>query len=102
MKITPQNIKEWIEAGLHGSEATVDGDGRHFEAAVVCPGFHGKNSLARHRMVYAALGDHMRETVHALSLKTLTPVEAGVEHKMPEPKRGCDRSKNQNNSGDSL
>ena len=75
MKITPQNIKEWIEVGLPGSEAAVDGDGHHFEATVFFSGFKGKNSLARHRMVYAALGEYMRDAIHALSLKTLVPGE---------------------------
>ena len=40
------------------------------------PGFAGKLPLARHRMVYATLGDRMGGEIHALSLKTLTPDEA--------------------------
>lgn len=74
--VTPEQIKEWIEAGLAGSTVTADGDGVHFEAVIVCADFAGKSELQRHRMVYAALGDKMAETIHALSFKTLTPDEA--------------------------
>lgn len=73
--VSPEDIKAWIEAGLADSQVTIDGDGHHFDAIVVCPAFEGKNSIARHRMVYAALGDKMKETIHALSFKTLTPDE---------------------------
>jgi acid stress-induced BolA-like protein IbaG/YrbA len=74
--VSPQDIKVWIEAGLPNSQVTADGDGAHFEAVVVCPEFEGKNEIQRHRMVYAALGDKMAETIHALSFKALTPDEA--------------------------
>ncbi|PHQ81116.1 MAG: BolA family transcriptional regulator [Coxiella sp. (in: Bacteria)] len=73
--VAPTDIKTWIEAGLANSHVTADGDGRHFEAVIVCPEFEGKNELQRHRMVFAVLGDKMVETIHALSIKTLTPDE---------------------------
>lgn len=67
-------IKQMIERGLAGSQVTVTGDGRHFEAVVVSEAFDGKPMLAQHRMVYAILGDSFqRDAIHALSLKTYTP-----------------------------
>jgi acid stress-induced BolA-like protein IbaG/YrbA len=72
---TPEDIKVWIEENLPASQATVSGDGHHFEADVVCKDFAGKNMLERHRMVYQALGDRMKSEIHALSLKTYTPEE---------------------------
>ena len=70
-------IARMIEAGLPGAQARVQGeDGVHFEATVVCAAFAGKLPLARHRMVYATLGELMGGAIHALSLKTLTPDEA--------------------------
>lgn len=72
---TPTDVKTWIEAGLPNSQADVDGDGRHFDAVITCADFTGKNELQRQRMVYAALGDKMQETIHALSMKTRTPEE---------------------------
>ncbi|MDX2300618.1 MAG: BolA/IbaG family iron-sulfur metabolism protein [Xanthomonadaceae bacterium] len=72
-----ETIRELIERGLPGAVAEVSGaDGVHFEARVVCEAFAGKLPLARHRMVYATLGERMGGEIHALSLKTLTPAEA--------------------------
>ena len=72
-----ETIKNLIEQGLPGAKADVQGaDGVHFEAVVVSDAFAGKLPLARHRLVYATLGDLMGGEIHALSLKTLTPEES--------------------------
>ena len=69
-------IRDLIESGLPGARADVRGDdGVHFEAIVVCAAFAGKLPLARHRMVYATLGELMGGAIHALQLKTVTPDE---------------------------
>lgn len=71
-----ETIRELIETGLPGARAQVQGeDGVHFEATVVSEAFRGKLPLARHRMVYATLGELMGGAIHALQLKTLTPDE---------------------------
>ncbi|MBV2209904.1 MAG: BolA/IbaG family iron-sulfur metabolism protein [Thermomonas sp.] len=71
-------IRQLIEAGLPGAQVEVRGeDGVHFEATVVSAAFAGKLPLARHRMVYATLGELMGREIHALQLtKTQTPDEA--------------------------
>ena len=67
-------IKRMIETGLPGSEVTITGDGRHFEATVVSEAFAGKSMLEQHRMVYGTLGDSFHsDAIHALSVKTYTP-----------------------------
>jgi acid stress-induced BolA-like protein IbaG/YrbA len=72
-----ETIKNLIERGLPGAKAVVSGaDGVHFEATVVAAAFAGKLPLARHRLVYATLGDLMGGAIHALALKTVTPEEA--------------------------
>lgn len=72
-----ETIRELIQAGLPGAQAQVQGDdGVHFEATVVSEAFKGKLPLARHRMVYATLGELMGGAIHALQLKTITPDEA--------------------------
>lgn len=77
--MNPDIIRQMIETGLPGAVADVSGDdGVHFEARVIYAGFAGKLPLARHRMVYATLGDKMGGEIHALSLKTQTPDEAGA------------------------
>ena len=75
--MNPSIIQQLIEAGLPGARVEVQGDdGVHFEALVVSESFAGKMPLARHRMVYATLGERMGGEIHALALKTLTPEEA--------------------------
>lgn len=75
--MTPETIQALIEAGLPGARVRVSGDdGVHFEAVVVSEAFRGKLPLARHRLVYATLGERMGGEIHALSLRTLTPEEA--------------------------
>ncbi|HEY4582564.1 MAG TPA: BolA family protein [Lysobacter sp.] len=52
-------------------------DGRgHFRVALVAPAFAGMGALARHRAVYAALGELMTTDIHALSIDARTPDEA--------------------------
>lgn len=72
---TPESIKRTIEAGFACDHVEVVGDGQHFEALIVSGAFEGLDKVRRHQRVYAALGDRMREEVHALSMTTLTPTE---------------------------
>jgi acid stress-induced BolA-like protein IbaG/YrbA len=72
---TPAQVRDYIAAGLACEHVDVEGDGRHFFATIVSAQFDGKLRVARHQMVYAALGERMREEIHALSMKTLTPAE---------------------------
>jgi acid stress-induced BolA-like protein IbaG/YrbA len=73
--VTPDSIKQSIAAGLHCHHVEVAGDGQHWEALVVSPAFEGLSRIKQHQLVYAALGDRMREEVHALSMQTLTPAQ---------------------------
>ena len=75
--VTPESIKSGIEAGLACDRVEVIGDGQHFQALIVSSAFEGKSRVQRHQLVYRALGDRMREEIHALSMQTLTPAEAG-------------------------
>lgn len=73
--VTPDSVKEGIRAGLACEHLQVMGDGQHFEAIIVSATFEGKNRVQRHQLVYSALGDRMRQEIHALSMRTLTPAE---------------------------
>lgn len=69
-------IRDLIARNLRCTHLDVRGDdGQHFEALIVSPEFEGMSRVQRHQRVYAALGDHMREAIHALSFKTRTPHE---------------------------
>ncbi|MFO7286096.1 MAG: BolA/IbaG family iron-sulfur metabolism protein [Gammaproteobacteria bacterium] len=72
----PNEIKRLIEQNLPGSTADVSTDGMgHYEAVVVSDAFAGKRSLARHQLVYGALGQRVGREIHALRLRTYTPDE---------------------------
>ena len=75
MEPTPDDVKRYIKQALECEHVQVDGDGRHFQALIVSAAFAGKNRVARHQLVYSALGERMREEIHALSMRTLTPEE---------------------------
>ena len=72
---TAESIKLSITAGLDCRHVEVAGDGHHWEAVIVSAAFNGKNRVQRHQLVYGALGERMREEIHALSMRTLTPDE---------------------------
>ena len=75
-RMTPQQIAELIRAGLPGAEVHVQSeDNTHFAARIVAAEFAGKRSLARHQLVYRALGDRVGRDIHALSIEALTPEE---------------------------
>ena len=72
---TADEVRDYIAQGLPCQHLEVEGDGRHFFATIVSAEFEGLSRVRRHQRVYAALGDRMREQIHALSMKTLTPAE---------------------------
>ena len=74
--MTPEEVAELIRAGLPGAEVQVQSDDNtHFAARVISAQFAGKRSVARHQLVYRALGERMGREIHALSIEALTPEE---------------------------
>jgi acid stress-induced BolA-like protein IbaG/YrbA len=71
--VAPEDVKRYIVEQLECQHVEVSGDGQHFEAVIVSEAFRGKSRVQRHQLVYRALGDRMREEIHALSMQTLTP-----------------------------
>jgi acid stress-induced BolA-like protein IbaG/YrbA len=71
----PASIEQSIRAGLACTHVEVRGDGAHFEAVIVSPAFAGLARVRQHQLVYGALGERMREEIHALSMKTYSPEE---------------------------
>ena len=86
---TADEVRDFIAQGLSCSHREVEGDGRHFYATIVSEAFDGLSRVRRHQAVYGVLGDRMREQIHALSMKTLTPSEytpqAGAASAHPHP-----------------
>ena len=81
--VTPTQIEGYLRDKLNCEYLTVEGDGAHFQAVIVSSAFDGKSRVARHQVVYGALGDRMREEIHALSMKTMTPAEWHAQSSAP-------------------
>jgi acid stress-induced BolA-like protein IbaG/YrbA len=75
--MTPERVSELILAGLPGAAVRVESDDNvHFGAVIVAGQFAGLRPIARHQLVYKALGALMGREIHALSIEALTPEEA--------------------------
>ena len=64
------------DSARHAGHAGAAGGRGHFRVEIVSAAFAGQPPLARHRLVYAALGDLMQTGIHALSIQARTPDEA--------------------------
>ncbi len=69
----------WLEivddSHLHAGHAGARDGGGHFQVRIVAEAFAGKNTLARHRLVFDAAGDLMRGRIHALAIHARSPDE---------------------------
>ena len=74
--LTPLKLELVDESHLHAGHAGAQGGGGHYRLTIVAEIFRGKNTLARHRLVYDAAGNLMQGPVHALAIRALTPEEA--------------------------
>jgi len=73
--LEPQSVELLDESGRHVGHAGAAAGGSHFRLVVVSPRFAGRDKLARHRMIYDALGTLMRQEIHALAIQALAPDE---------------------------
>ena len=75
--MNPEEVARLIRAGLPGAQVEVRSDDQtHFAARVVAREFANLRSLARHQLIYRALGERMGREIHALSIEALTPEES--------------------------
>ena len=85
----PAQVAELIRAALPGAEVIVESaDQTHFNARIVSASFAGLRGVARHQLVYRALGERVGREIHALSIEALTPQEAAGRGAPPEPGNG--------------
>ena len=73
--LDPQSLDLLDESGLHVGHEGARAGGSHFRLTIVSPRFAGRDTLARHRMIYAALGPLMQREIHALAIQALAPDE---------------------------
>lgn len=74
--LQPQSLDVSDDSHRHAGHAGARGGLGHFTLDIVSAAFAGKPPLARHRMVYAALGEMMRTDIHALAIRARAPHEA--------------------------
>lgn len=73
--LAPESIELTDDSGQHvGHDGARDG-GSHFSLVIVSPRFAGMKTLARHRLVYDAMGPLMQGRIHALAIRAMTPDE---------------------------
>ena len=76
--MNPEEVARLIRAGLPGAVVRVhSADQTHFEARIVAEQFAGLGRVARHQLIYRALGERVGREIHALTIEALTPAEAG-------------------------
>lgn len=73
--LQPQSLEVTDDSAQHAGHGGYDAEGSHFSVAIVSAAFAGKDTLSRHRMVYDALGNMMRDEIHALSIDAHAPDE---------------------------
>lgn len=73
--LQPEHLEIEDDSAAHAGHAGARSGGGHYDVLIVSSRFTGLNSVARHRLVYATLGDLMKTRVHALAIRALTPDE---------------------------
>ncbi len=74
--LEPSRLKLTDDSALHAGHEGAKGGGGHYRLTIVSQQFSGKNTVARHRMIYAALGSMMQRQIHALAIRAYAPDEA--------------------------
>lgn len=77
--LNPLAIEIEDDSALHAGHAGAKGGGGHYRMTMVSDAFIGKNTVARHRLIYGALGELMRTRIHALAIRALTADEANTQ-----------------------
>ena len=73
--LQPTRMELADESAMHAGHEGAKGGGGHYRLTIVSQQFSGKNTLARHRMIYTALGTMMQQQIHALAIRAYAPDE---------------------------
>jgi BolA protein len=74
--LQPSRLELTDDSALHAGHEGAKGGGGHYRLTIVSQQFSGKSTVARHRMIYAALGPMMQQQIHALAIRAYAPDEA--------------------------
>lgn len=73
--LQPVKLELIDDSHLHAGHAGARAGGGHYRLNIVSDAFQGKNTVARHRIIYDALGELMRKEIHALAIQARSPEE---------------------------
>ena len=73
--LSAESVEVEDQSHLHAGHAGAAGGGGHYEVTSVASCFKGLNTLARHRLVYKAVGELMKKEIHALSIQAYSAEE---------------------------
>ncbi len=74
-RLDASHVEVEDESHLHAGHAGAREGGGHFRALIVSPRFEGLNRVQAQRVVYEALAEEMKSSIHALALRTMTPAQ---------------------------
>ena len=74
--LNPEQVAIRDDSALHAGHEGARSGGGHFNLTIVSAQFQGKSTLARHRLIYEALGPLMRREIHALAIRAYAPGES--------------------------
>ena len=73
--LKPEQIEIIDNSADHAGHAGAQSGGGHYHVTIVADAFEGKSLVQRHQLIYKALGDMMKQQIHALGINALTPTE---------------------------
>lgn len=73
--LDPEIVEVTDDSHLHAGHAGAQGGAGHYSVNIIANRFNGLNTVARHRLIYDALGDLIPGQIHALSIRAATPEE---------------------------
>lgn len=79
--LEPETLELFDDSRDHIGHAGARSGGGHYQVLIASERFNGLSAVARHRMVYSAVGDMMHRDVHALAIKAYTPQELAAAFK---------------------
>lgn len=83
--LEPTELEIGDDSALHAGHAGARDGGGHFRLRIVSPKFEGKSTLARHRIIYQALGDMMQREIHALAIQAIAATHPSTEEPRNTP-----------------
>ncbi len=73
--LKPEQIEIIDNSAAHAGHIGAQSGGGHYHVTIVSDAFEGKTLVQRHQLIYKALGDMMKQQIHALGINAMSPSE---------------------------